>query len=220
MTIPFRQAWDIRSAQAEETLKSLKEHIRSLDKQIDAVLARVVEASNPTVIRAYEGKIEALERDKLKLGEQLHNSTAPRGTFDDFIELSLKFLANPYKLWESGNITLRRTLLRLVFSERIAYCRNEGYRTPKITLPFKALGVFGQGSSGMVQLSGEFSNSSTLPQLLNQLEDWEVILKGEPEVIHKLQALEEAATDGDVGQPKGQRRDTQAGTPSLPGPSL
>ena len=150
----FRQAWDIRSAQAEETLKSRKEHIGSLDKQIDAVLARVVEASNPTVIRAYEGKIEALERDKLKLGEQLHNSIAPRGTFDDFIELSLKFLANPYKLWESGNITLRRTLLRLVFSERIAYCRNEGYRTPKITLPFKALGAFGQGNSEMVDHRG------------------------------------------------------------------
>ena len=68
------------------------------------------------------------------------------------------------------------------------------------------------------QPDGEGLNSKTADLIFEELEDWEVILKGEPEVIHKLQALEEA--EADVGQPKGQRRDTQAGRPSLPGPSL
>ncbi len=151
----FKQAWDIRSAQADEALKSLKTHIRALDKQIEALLDRVVEASNPTVIRAYEGKIAKLERDKQVFGEKLQSSTANSkdrgGKFEDFIELSLKFLSSPWKIWESGNMSLRRTVLRLVFSERLTYCRNEGYRTPKTTLPFKALEAFQQGNVDMVR---------------------------------------------------------------------
>ena len=73
----------------------------------------------------------------------------PPGRFEEFIELSLKFLANPWNLWRSGRITLQRTVLRLAFSERISYRRNEGYRTPKTTLPFKALADF-SGENGMM----------------------------------------------------------------------
>ena len=55
------------------------------------------------------------------------------------LELSPKFLVNLWKIWESGNITLQRTVLRLAFAERITYHRNEGPRTPKTALVFKAL---------------------------------------------------------------------------------
>ncbi|MGJ8629104.1 MAG: recombinase family protein [Sulfitobacter sp.] len=150
----FKHAWELRSAQAETTLKSLQTQIRALNKQIEALLDRIVEASNPSVIRAYEGKIAKLERKKQVLGEKLQNNTAPRGKFEDFIELSLKFLSSPWKIWESGNITLRRTVLRLVFTERLAYCRNEGYRTPKTTLPFKALAELKQGKREVVHPRG------------------------------------------------------------------
>ena len=87
-------------------------------------------------------------------GEKLSNSSTQRGKFEDFIELSLKFLSSPWKIWESGNMTLRRTVLRLVFTERLAYCRNEGYRTPKTTLPFKALAEIQQGKGELVRAGG------------------------------------------------------------------
>ena len=41
---------------------------------------------------------------------------------------------------ETGQTTPQRTVLRLAFAERPTYTRNQGYRTPKTTLPFKALG--------------------------------------------------------------------------------
>lgn len=134
----FKQAWDMRTALADEALKSIKTHIRAADEQVEALLDRIVEASNPSVIRAFEGKIAKLERNRLKMTEQGQNGTVPHGRFEDFIELTLRFLSSPRKIWESGNMTLRRTVLKLVFSERLAYCRNEGYRTPKTTLLFNA----------------------------------------------------------------------------------
>ncbi len=63
----------------------------------------------------------------------------PQGSFEEKLEPALQFLANPWKLWQTGQITLQRTVLRLAFTERLAYHQIGGARTPKISLPFKAL---------------------------------------------------------------------------------
>ena len=78
----------------------------------------------------------------------------PPGRFEEFIELSMKFLANPWNLWRSGRFMLQRTVLRLAFSERIAYSRETGLGTPKTTLPFKVLGGFREGNAMMVEPKG------------------------------------------------------------------
>ena len=54
-------------------------------------------------------------------------------------ELALSFLSNPWKLWASGPYHLRRIVLRLAFSDRVAYCRQNGFSNVKTTLPFNIL---------------------------------------------------------------------------------
>ena len=137
----FRDAWTQRLAQAEDIIKSGKNQIKAIEKQVDALLVRIIDTTNPTVIRAYEGKISELERSKTKLQDQLaHHITPASGTFEEKLEPALQFLANPWKLWESGQITLRRMVLKLASTDRITYHRNQGARTTKIALPLKALG--------------------------------------------------------------------------------
>jgi hypothetical protein len=97
------------------------------------------------VIGAYEDKIAGLEKSKIKLQESLNYQRPPQGRLEEVLELSLQFLSSPWKLWESGNIASRRLLLRLAFASPFAYHRNEGARTPKISLPFKALGMIFKG---------------------------------------------------------------------------
>jgi len=121
---------------------------------VDALLGRIIDTTNPTVIRAYEGKISELERGKTKLQDQLARYNAPAsGTFEEKLEPALQFLANPWKIWESGQITLRRMVLKLAFTDRITYHRNQGARTTKIALPFKALGgvLYRKSSNGAVE---------------------------------------------------------------------
>ncbi len=137
--VMFRQAWNQRLAQAEDAVKSAKGQIRAIEKQTEALLSRIIEATNPRVIQAYEGKIADLELGRLRLQEQMANRAQPTGTFEEKLEPALQFLANPWKLWETGQITLQRVVLRLAFKERLAYHQNKGARTPKISLPFKAL---------------------------------------------------------------------------------
>ncbi|MCP4184981.1 MAG: recombinase family protein, partial [Hyphomicrobiales bacterium] len=138
--VMFRQAWNQRLAQAEDALKSARHQIKVLEKQTESLLARIVETTNPSVINAYEGKIADLELNRIRLQQQMANRAIPTGTFEEKLEPALQFLANPWKLWETGQITLQRAVLKLAFKERLAYHQNEGARTPKTSLPFKALG--------------------------------------------------------------------------------
>ncbi len=121
------------------TLAAAKRELTALDKQTDALLARIVENTNDAVLRAYEAKIAELDKTRARLQEKASQSLPPNGLMDEFIEHALTFLANPWKLWETGQTTLQRTVLKLAFAERPTYTRNQGYRTPKTTLPFKAL---------------------------------------------------------------------------------
>ncbi len=154
VTAMVKTAWQHREAQATDSNASLNREVAALDKQVDGLLTRLVDASNTSVIKAYEAKIAELDRKKAILIEKSHAAKQPKGKVDDFIELSLRFLANPWKLLETGNMTLRKTVLKLAFQERPTYHRNEGYRTPKTTLPFKALAGFETGESVLVRSRG------------------------------------------------------------------
>jgi len=123
---------------------TLKRDIAKVEKQIEGLLDRIVETSTPSVISAYEKRIAKMEREKLVLEEKLasgpQQGSKSGGTFDELFELAQAFLSNPCKIWGSGHLTLRRTVLRLAFTERLNYGRKTGLRTPNLSLPFKLLG--------------------------------------------------------------------------------
>jgi len=109
-------AWEQRSNQADEIKVTLKRDIRALEKQVDGLLDRMVETTSTRAIQAFERKIDELERKKLLAKEKLAHAGAPRKTASEMLELSMRFLANPCKLWETGNIKLQRLVLRLTFT--------------------------------------------------------------------------------------------------------
>ena len=136
----FQDAWDARLARSSESTNELKKNILQLEKQIDQLLDRIVEASNGSVVSAYEKRIAKLEREKVLAAEKLAQSGKPRHTFEESFEHAMRFLSNPWKIWNNSDVSLKKTVLRLAFIEPLPYCRNQGLRTPKLSLPFKALG--------------------------------------------------------------------------------
>lgn len=135
----FESAWSQRTSQAQARRQELAKQAAQLDRQIAGLLDRVVEATNTSVIRAYEARIAALEQQKLLVAETLESLGAPVRSFEELFEPAMQFLRNPWKLWDSGQLTLKRMVLRLAFAERIAYCRKSGLRTAKTALPFRLL---------------------------------------------------------------------------------
>ncbi|GFE52506.1 hypothetical protein So717_42590 [Roseobacter cerasinus] len=141
----FWDAWDQRNAQCGESRKALTANLRKFERQIDKYVDRIGDAGSAAAIAAYERKIASLEDERLLGEEKLAESSARTGAKDreakGKIELALTFLANPWKLWETGDKTLRKLVLRLTFSERLRYRRNEGHRTPQVTVPFTFFGI-------------------------------------------------------------------------------
>lgn len=137
-------------SQAHAFAKTFARDIQTIEKQIDGLLERMVEASNPTVM-AYETKIAKLEREKLAPEEKRVSSGSPRGRLEDMFEPAMSFFANPSKLWHSGSHVHRRLVLKLTFADRLSYCRKSGFRTPEMALPFKALVSFREGENVMAE---------------------------------------------------------------------
>ena len=160
----IEQAWEMRKSQIESVATSLKREITRIEKETEEFLSRIVSTQNASVIAAYENKIASLEREKFLTAEKLQKSMRPAASKRDVLELSMKFLSNPYKLWDSGDVILQKIVLRLAFSERLEYKRNEGYRTPKTTLPFKVLASFFTEREGMVLQERIELSTSPLPR--------------------------------------------------------
>lgn len=147
-------AWEQRQAQAKSWSAAMERDVVKIEKQIDSLLDRIVDSSSDTVITAYERRIAALEKQKLEVREKARRAVKPRATLSDTIELAMRFISNPWIIWEKGDLAMRKLLLRMTFVERLAYSRNEGYRTPKTALPFRYLGAISSGDLGMVGPEG------------------------------------------------------------------
>jgi len=135
----FAEIWDSRLERAKEQAAIYARKTRELQRQIEQLLDRLMEAENKTVVSAYEKRIAKLEEEKLILAERAASAGKPQRTFGQMFELAMAFVASPWKLWETGRFELQRLVLRLAFSERLAYDRNTGFRTPELSFPFKAL---------------------------------------------------------------------------------
>ncbi|MEO0487383.1 MAG: hypothetical protein AAF092_15865 [Pseudomonadota bacterium] len=66
----FKDAWANRTEQARHASQSAKTAVKTLDKQINGLLDRIIDATQPSVITAYEKRIAKLEEDNLTLEEQ------------------------------------------------------------------------------------------------------------------------------------------------------
>ena len=150
----FESAWSQRTSQAEARRQELARQAAQIDRQVAGLLDRIVDATNASVARAYETRIAALEQEKLLVAESLDRLGAPVRSFDELFEPSMHFLRNPWKLWDSGQLTLKRMVLRLAFAERIAYCRKSGLRTAKTALPFRLLDGLSCSNARLVEPIG------------------------------------------------------------------
>ena len=110
----FKDAWDQRTQQAELLKKDIAKKLKAVAAQSNKLMSRLIETDTPTGVTGYDTKLAKLEAHRLLLAEQVAQIAAPAHRFEEQLELSPTFLANPYKAWETATYTLRRTILELV----------------------------------------------------------------------------------------------------------
>ena len=160
----MKDAWQQRLSQLNEITAKLKIDLKSIEKQTKSLVDRIVETSDIRVIRAYENKISEMDKNKLLITEKLANKEQTPHSFDESFELSMKFLANPHRLWASRHIHMQQIVLRLGFEGRLTYHREKGFLNPEKALPFSMLEGLSTPSKNMVLRAGlEPARLSSLP---------------------------------------------------------
>ena len=57
-----------------------------------------------------------------------------------------------HRVWVSERLEDKRTVLKLAFADKLAYVRNDGFRTPDLALPFKVLADLSGGKNRLARL--------------------------------------------------------------------
>ncbi|MEZ5814412.1 MAG: hypothetical protein R3E13_06800 [Alphaproteobacteria bacterium] len=148
----FKDCWEMFRQDAAASLSAVKTEIRDVEKQITKLVDKLVDATNPRVVSAFEKRIDELETRQLVLREKAAQNGQPLAPFEKMFELSMRFLANPYKIWTSGRFDLQRIVLRLAFCGPLSYSCEEGFLNTKKAFPFSAVEGFYMQENKMVPL--------------------------------------------------------------------
>ena len=147
----FEDLWNHRLDYMKNRSRSLESNITKIDRQIEQLLDRIIDTESSTVISRYEKRIQKLEEEKIVLNENIAKCGRPVRGFDETVRTAMDFLASPCNLWNSDRLEDKHAVLKLCFTDRLSYVRNEGVRTVKTTLPFKVLGEMTSPPSKMAR---------------------------------------------------------------------
>ena len=150
----FKELWEERSHHRHREIFTIKKEKGNVERKINGLLERIIETDNGSVIAAYEGKIKELEEEKAVLDEKIVNCGRALPSFPDHSRTAMKFLENPHELWASEVFEDRRNVLKLCFTGKLVFDKNEGFRTAAKALPFRVLDGLSTSNSDMVPGAG------------------------------------------------------------------
>lgn len=119
----LQDAWEARMESASDAQLELKRQFKEIDNTIESLLDRIVDATTPSVVSAYETRLAKLEREKIVLNEKVSGALPPKGRLEECIELSLKFMSRHCKIYENICYTMGQIVPRLTLAEPLRYCR-------------------------------------------------------------------------------------------------
>ncbi len=146
--------WNDRKQQSSTDASSIEAEQRNVEVQIEKLMNRIMVTENSAVVARYEDRINELEKSKRLLAEKIQSCGTVLPDFDTNFQTSFAFLADPYKLWATGCIHRKKTVLQLVFAEKLPYDLNTGFQTPQKSLPFSLLDDLGRGNYEVVPRRG------------------------------------------------------------------
>ncbi len=129
--------WKKKIFDVEAILKRLSERKQQVAKDIAVYCERVKEARSPMVIKTYEDKIEELEMEQLRLGENDKKQPAQNLDFETALHRVFEFIKDPLLMWKTGDLAQQRLVLRMIFEKPLVYDAKLGVYTATLSLPVK-----------------------------------------------------------------------------------
>lgn len=138
----FDKIWKEKKNLKHKAEKHDKDKIKTLDKQLEVILDKILGIQNPLIQKELENKYEQLNQEKNTMIEKLWIDP-----FDDITKLNLlndvkSIILNPLTIWEVWDHNMKKLLVTILFNAKIYYTKNQGYSTPDLTALYKLFQAF------------------------------------------------------------------------------
>jgi site-specific DNA recombinase len=133
--------WEKKVSELHLVQKVKEDKLEGVRKDIKEYSFAAVRAENEQIRKVYEDRLKELVAEELVLMEKADTAKLKKINFGTAIDMVFDYLKNPYEKWINGDLSDRRLLLKLVFSDRLAYSKVEGFGTAKLSLPLNVFEV-------------------------------------------------------------------------------
>jgi DNA invertase Pin-like site-specific DNA recombinase len=169
----FLEEWDRQKLDVEAVRKERQRKLDEIQGQINGYLEAVGRCTSPIMLKKIEEGIEALDAKRLRLGGSLGRSKEREYDFEHALAQVLDFLKEPALMWRTGDLEIRRVVLRLVFSEPLVYDRESGFGTPTFSLPINVSCALNLENKDVVELIRRDWNT-----LAEVIREWNAVISG------------------------------------------
>jgi DNA invertase Pin-like site-specific DNA recombinase len=148
--------WNSRMDDFRGLVEKQQREIDGIERDIKKYCDMVLETDSRPLIKTYEAKIEELSDRKLRMGNRIEADAGDLAAYDfeTAVRTVIDFLKEPCRMWDRGDLKVRRLVLRLVFREPLTHDRKRGFRTAPLSLPLEIANLPGGDRERMVDLTG------------------------------------------------------------------
>ena len=105
------------------------------------------------MIKVYENKLKEIEDRKTNLERGIENIKKVGTNFETALNVVLDFLGNPYLAWQNGNLVTKKTVLKLLFRNKLPISKEKGFETASLPLILRLFEVSGTSKSRRVEMA-------------------------------------------------------------------
>ena len=150
--------WEHNRATAAERRSALERRIRSLRKEEEKFLDRIVETDNQSVVAAYEKRIAKVQHEEAAVKEKLAQIDAEPADFDEMFKHTVDILSRPWEVWKKHDYEWKQAIIKVVFADKLRYSHESGLQTPETTFVFKVLRGEERAKNNLADGTGLASN--------------------------------------------------------------
>lgn len=171
--IELLDQWNKKQGDVAALRQQRQRKLDAITEEIQKYLTTLSHCQNATVIQAIEEKIDDLEARKLRLGGPIEKPEKGDYDFQTALDLALDFLKKPMLMWQTGDLSQRRLVLRLVFTAPLVYDGKTGFQTACFSPPIAIACVPELDEMEVVDMVRKSSN-----QLPGMIREWAALLAG------------------------------------------
>lgn len=148
------ELWNQKLQNTNSTDQAVVVTSEKISKQIEQIMLRITQISNPVLIAKYEEQILKLEEEKEKVEAEMPEKLDSKIDFGTACERVLEYMKNPVQIWDSKILIGRRNITKIYFDSGIIYDLKEGFGTAQIAGPMGTLFDLTESNYQMVEMAG------------------------------------------------------------------